>query len=308
MSATQMPMAAGAAARVLIGLVAAWSLIGCGNGGSYSASEGDPSSGASPPAPKPTSGQSLDGRYVGTVTIGAASFFGDALLTSDGALRLYVGNAGLNSGALPRSKPGGSAQFVGEVRAAATGISGTGRVFGQDCAPPDVVAFCSGTASASASLTLSSEELRGEIEVMTPGGPETWSLDLGAWRNYYDFPAGRGSLAGQFQEVLAEFERDGDVIINIDGAGRLFFQGASSGCTGNGDVSPHLDGQANVYDVTLTIASCDAAYAHLNGAYSGLATTTPSSYWDYDSLLRVWLSTRDADAAPAAITMLAEPL
>jgi hypothetical protein len=35
---------------------------------------------------------------------------------------------------------------------------------------------------------------------------------------------------------------------------------------------------------------------------------TPSDYWNYDSLLRVWLTTVDAEAAPAAITMLAEPL
>jgi hypothetical protein len=49
------------------------------------------------------------------------------------------------------------------------------------------------------------------------------------------------------------------------------------------------------------------AYAHLKGEYTGLATTTPSSYWNYDELLRVWLSTGD-DAAPVAITMLAERL
>ena len=90
-------------------------------------------------------------------------------------------------------------------------------------------------------------------------------------------------------------------------AGKLFFQGASSGCTGNGDVSPHPDGRLNLYDVTLTIASCNATHAHLNAACTGLAATTASSYWDYDMLLRMWLSTGDA-AAPAAITMLAERL
>jgi hypothetical protein len=310
-SAAATPKAANAVGRLLLGLFAVLILTSCGGtgGGTEPVSEGDPPSGGPPAPPDPTSGPA-DGRFVGTVTMGGESFFADALLTGDGELRLYVGGPdteglGALNALLQLSKPGRSLQFVGEVTRSTTQISGTGQVIGQDCAPPEVVAFCAEVAEATIGLTVGVGELLGEIEVATPGGIEAWSVELGVWRNSSEMPA--RNLAGQYGELLAEFERDGDVVITIDDAGKLFFQGASSGCTGNGDVSPHLDGRLNVYDVTLTIASCNATHAHLNGAYTGLATTTASSYWDYDMLLRVWLSTGDA-AAPAAITMLAEHL
>jgi hypothetical protein len=65
----------------------------------------------------------------------------------------------------------------------------------------------------------------------------------------------------------------------------LFFQSAHSGCIGNGTLAPHLDGEFAIFDVTLTIASCNAPYNYLNGEFEGLATTNASSIWDYDSLL-----------------------
>ncbi len=98
------------------------------------------------------------------------------------------------------------------------------------------------------------------------------------------------------------------MIVSVDPDGTLFFQSATSGCTGNGTVAPHLDGEFNVYDVELTLASCSGSYAYLNGVYEGLATTTPSSYWDYDSLLRAWLSKQEGSPAQAAVTLLARPL
>ena len=60
--------------------------------------------------------------------------------------------------------------------------------------------------------------------------------------------------------------------------------------------------------VTLTIENCNGAFAYLNGEYSGLATITSSSVWNYDGLLRVWLSKSSGAAIPATLTMLAEPL
>jgi hypothetical protein len=60
--------------------------------------------------------------------------------------------------------------------------------------------------------------------------------------------------------------------------------------------------------VTLTIANCNGAWAYLNGDYSGLATITSSSVWDYDGLLRVWLSKPAGGAGPAALTILAEQI
>lgn len=310
-SAAARPKATHAVGRLLLGLFAALILTSCGGsgGGSGPVSGDGPPSGDPSTPPDPTRGPT-EGRFVGAVTMGGKSFFADALLTTDGEFRLYVGGSdseglGAANALLELSKPGRSLQFVGEVTPSTTQISGTGQVIGQDCAPPEVVAFCAAVAEASISLTVGAGELLGEIDVATPGGIEAWSVELGVWPNSSEMPP--RNLAGQYGELLAEFERDGDVVITIDDAGKLFFQGASSGCTGNGDVSPHLAGRLNVYDVTLTIASCNATHAHLNGAYTGLATTTASSYWNYDMLLRVWLSTGDS-AAPAAVTMLAEYL
>jgi hypothetical protein len=62
-------------------------------------------------------------------------------------------------------------------------------------------------------------------------------------------------------------------------------------------------------DVSLTISGCQAPYDYLNGIYSGLASESPSGYWDYDTVLRMWLS-QDANgsgtSAPA-LTLLGVP-
>lgn len=96
--------------------------------------------------------------------------------------------------------------------------------------------------------------------------------------------------------------------MNIDSSGKLFFQSANSACVGNGALVLHLDGAADTYDVTLMMQSCNGAYAYLNGQYDGLALYTASSYWDYDSQLRIWLSKPTGETPPAALTMLGEPL
>jgi hypothetical protein len=113
--------------------------------------------------------------------------------------------------------------------------------------------------------------------------------------------------AGQFKELLAEFASAGDLSMNIDSSGKLFFQSANSGCVGNGALVPHLDGAADTYDVTLMMENCNGAYAYLNGQYDGLALFTASSYWDYHYLLRMWLSKPTGETPPAALTMLGEP-
>jgi hypothetical protein len=159
------------------------------------------------------------------------------------------------------------------------------------------------------SVTSDSGQLRGEVRVATAGRIESWRLDLGAWENYYTLHARPERWTGLYAEELAEFSPGSDVIVRIDAAGRLFFQGAQSGCAGNGTMASHLDGAFNVYDVRMTIAGCVAPYAYLDGDYEGLGTETASGYWDYDSLLRIWVSKRDdATPVPAALTMLARPL
>ncbi|MGH8316341.1 MAG: DUF5666 domain-containing protein, partial [Steroidobacterales bacterium] len=46
------------------------------------------------------SGELVDGRYIGTVTTGGRQLLGDAIVTVDGAVRLYVGGPYSPSGAL----------------------------------------------------------------------------------------------------------------------------------------------------------------------------------------------------------------
>ena len=58
---------------------------------------------------------SRHGRFVGKVTIGETAYFGDALLTVDGAIRLYVGGPYAPSGVIQGRTPEGSAQVVGTV-------------------------------------------------------------------------------------------------------------------------------------------------------------------------------------------------
>lgn len=326
-------------APLLLGLLLAQALSGCGRSGSDAAGAAPMPTGSAPPpsatplpeppppepptsapppvepppgpapvAPSPSAAVS-HGRYVGTVTIGDTDYFGDALLTEDGAIRLYVGGPGTSSGAIQGRTLGGTAQFVGNVELFRSQLSGTGVVIGQGCSEPAVVRFCIEPAPGVISLASQSGDLRGEIQVTTPEGREIWRLDLVSWDNYYALPAGSRYPEGQYREELAEIGAGGDVILVVDGAGRLFFQSALTACTGNGTIAPHRDGAFNVHDVALTIAGCNGPYAHLNGEYDGLATTSPSGYWDYDAMLRAWLSKQvDDPSQPAALTMWAQPL
>jgi hypothetical protein len=248
------------------------------------------------------------GRYVGTVTIDGVDYFGDALLTEDGALRLYVGDQPYSrSGALQTTRPETSAQLVGNFQVQGNAASGSGTVIGQGCSAAAPIRFCNEVASAEFDVMVDQDNVQGEVQVSTSAGQETWLLDLGAWSNYYLLSAARQSyVAHQWQEVLAEFNVSADMIISIDSDGRLFFQSAPSGCTGNGTLTPHLDGAFNVYDAEVTLESCTGAFAYLNGVYEGLATTTASGYWDYDVRLRVWLSKAEGTSPAAALTLLSD--
>ncbi len=238
----------------------------------------------------PESGDAWQGRYVGAVTIGDVQYFGDAMLTADGLIRLYVGGPYDDDDVLPLTLPASSAQLVGTLHGQTNEISGDGLVFGQECAASDPIRFCAEIGHANISIALGSvdtfADIQGKILVTTSAGTETWSLDMNSFSNYYvDLPATQGGLAGHYQEELADFALSGDTIISIDAVGVLSFQSASSGCTGNGQLRPHLDGAVNVYDVSLTISGCNARYNYLNSTFDGLATTSPSDEWNYDSFL-----------------------
>jgi hypothetical protein len=290
-------------------------LTACGGGSNdQSAAPTPPPTAHSAPVPPPTapgeSGDTWQGRYVGTVTIGGVQYFGDVMLTADGLIRLYVGGPYDNDGAMPSGGPASSAQLIGTLHGQTNQISGDALVFGQECAAPDPIRFCAEIGHASISIAVASVDvpavIQGSILVTTSAGTETWSLDMYSFSNYYvDLPATQGGLEGQYQEQLADFALSGDTIIKIDAAGVLFFQSASSGCTGNGQVRPHLNGAVNVYDVSLTISGCKAPYNYLNSTFDGLATSSPSDEWDYDGNLRMWLSQPNPDVSgpsPPALT------
>lgn len=284
-------------------------LAGCGGDNGQSAVPASTTASAPAPAPVVTSesGDAWQGRYVGSVTIGGVQYFGDALLTADGLIRLYLGGPYANDGLIPQTAPASSAQLVGTLQKQTNQISGDGLVYGQQCGASDPIRFCAeiGHANISISTVDNFAVIRGNILVTTSAGSETWSLDMHSFSNYYvDLPASQGA-AGNYQEELADFALSGDTIVSVDAAGVLSFQSASSGCTGNGQLRPHLNGAVNVYDVTLTISACNEQYSYLNSTFAGLATTSPSDEWNYDGNLRMWLSQPDPDvsgASPPALT------
>ena len=195
-----------------------------------------------------------------------------------------------------------SVQFVGRIDSDGDRAFGSGGVIGQACAAEAPRRFCGDEAFAGITLTATSPEgLAGTIDVIGPNGPETWLLDLQLWG--YDFPADVEYLEGTY-ELRAEFASDGTTLVSLDGAGRLFFQSPSSGCIGNGALTPRPGGGFDVFDVTLTLESCRAEHALLNGVFEGLATEDPSNPWNYDSALYVWISTAPGAPAPAAVKMI----
>ena len=311
MNPTQLPWARFA----FLGLLLA-GLGACGGSGS-GASAVAPSAGSSTtPASlpsTPTSAPGWGGHFIGAVTIGGVDYYGDALLTSDGTIRLYVGGPYADDGTVQQSRPESSEQFVGKLQVNVDQASGSGVIIGQQCAPPhEHTGFCGESASGEIHISQyvigpGDFGIKGEIQVTANNATATWPLDLaslGIWVG----PVGLEEVQGKYQEELAEFALDGDTIVSIDLAGQLFFQSAHSGCIGNGTLAPHLDGKFAIFDVTLTIASCNAPYNYLNGEFEGLATTNASSIWDYDSLLWIFLSRQDGAQPPAAVTMLGLPM
>jgi len=283
----------------VLGLLVTQALVACSGDGVTKVS-----SGPLPPYTPLVTIPDGHGRFMGTVTIAGVSYFGDALLTADGEFRLYVGDPAVGGGgALQFARPRSSAQLVGTA-AAGRATAGSGVVVGQACQTADSSRFCSVPGAAEMTLAVSPTNMLGEIRVMTKEAEENWRLDLQQWRYTYEIPATLRQVTGVFYELQAEFARDRDTAVRIDETGRLFFQSANSGCTGNGSLAPHLDGKFNVYDVSLSIATCDAVHGHMNGDFKGFASVSTSTAWSEDVVIRIWLSTRDGMPPRVAITML----
>ncbi|HSC05837.1 MAG TPA: hypothetical protein VLD59_03330 [Steroidobacteraceae bacterium] len=291
--------------RCLLGLIVVQALVACGGGGDGSDRSGQAPIAKTPPTPIRLDGQ---GHLIGKVTIiDVGEYYGEALITADGAVRLYVGGPYVTNSVVEQARPASSAQFVGTLDSQG-GYSGTGVVIGQGCGAGDFARFCGQTAFGEIDIGVDYLQVQGTIRVTTNQGEETWFLELWQWENYHSTPALVESVAGNYRELVAAFAEGGDVIVTIDHTGQLFAQSAATGCTVIGRLTPHLEAPVNEFDVSLSIDGCDAAHASLNGEFTGFATSMPSDAWAYDRLLRVWLSTREGTLSQTALTMLAVPL
>ena len=283
-----------------LGLVAAQSLTGCGGTGNPQAQTPPPTGSAS--AEPPMTPDTTDGWFVGTVTIDGTDRYGDAVVSADGAMRLYVGDPYVAGGALQETRAKSSEQFVGRLDLLGTAASGSGVVIGQQCASTDPTPFCAASATTEVHYAVTAGQLGGELQVNAGGTSSSWALHLSSWP--HDISGPPASLAGQYQEQVAEFAH-GDTVINFDDNGTFFFQSVHSGCVGNGTWAPHPGGPFDVFDVSLTIENCSAPYSYLNGQLDGLATTSSSSVWDYDTVLIMWVSSSSGSAKPVGIRFLA---
>lgn len=290
------------AARMLVsGLSVLPLLAACGGSGN---SPAPPPGVAVPPSPPPTAVEGWHGRFFGEVTVDGQVRIADALLTEDGLVRIYIGGPGPSSGLVQPTRPDGALQYIGDFSFQDAEVSSHGQIQGEDCASDGSAPFCSEIAAATLVLAdlAGSKTWAGELRVETTEGIVIWVIQLDPWENYYLMPAQFSHIEGTYTESLAEFVGDGAAVLSIDATGLLFFQSAQSGCVGNGSLTPHLDGDFNVYDVTIDIASCNAPYDRLNGGFEGLATTSPTDFWGYDLALRTWLSKTAASPTPAAVT------
>ena len=85
--------------NLLLGLLCAHTLGGCGGSGGTPSAESVPLTVMPPPA------DARQGRYVGSVKIGGVDYYGDALITDDGLFRMYIGGPYASDGTVQPSIP-----------------------------------------------------------------------------------------------------------------------------------------------------------------------------------------------------------
>ncbi len=122
--------------HVLMTVVLVIGLGACGGSDSPDApppSSGAPSTVQPPPAQPPPAQE--HGYFVGTVRIGSQEYYGDASVTVDGAVRLYVGGpeAGDAGAGLIRRTTESFSQFIGELEWQRGQAVGSGFIIGQGC-------------------------------------------------------------------------------------------------------------------------------------------------------------------------------
>lgn len=278
-------------------------LVACGP--STHGSLGDAPSAGPPPSPPspipPPATKSRGGYFSGYVN---DYYYAEAIITEEGEVRIYIQSQDSSSATEP-------IQFVGSLTLHDDGrADGTGVLIGERCLTPDTGRFCSGGVHAEVALDqLGNKVLQGSMTVYdaTGDGHENWTISM-SWPTdtYESRKAEPGGERGTYWEALADFAHAGDVVHSIDSAGLWFFQSAHTGCTGNGRLMPHADGERNVYDVELIIDGCDADYAYLNRTLTGLATRSFDDWGWWGDWLVFFLSSPADEQQPIALTMWGE--
>jgi len=104
--------------------------------------------------------QAWTGHYIGAVKIADVTYFGDAVFTQDGEVRLYLGGPYDNGAELQLIRPESSEQFVGTVEI------GDRQLVRKR--PDHWTGICE-------------RVMEGEMRVTTSSGTETWLLNLQLW-------------------------------------------------------------------------------------------------------------------------------
>jgi hypothetical protein len=260
-------------------------------------------------APRITEIQRPHGRYVGWVVHGQEHLFADALLTRDGNIRIHIGGSYSVGTTAIADRWDQAAQFVGRVFVRDGVIGASGRLLGENCAVASPIRFCKVPARAKLKFAFdedtSSDRLIASMTVTTGSHLETWRVVLDSWPVYYRVPVSLRWLRGLYSESTAEFSHYGETILDIDAAGRMYFQSPETRCVGNGSMAPRV--KSGIVDVNLRIENCEGRFAYLNGRYDGFSTFSQSDYWAYDAILRTWLAKPAGSTRPAAITMWSIP-
>jgi hypothetical protein len=309
------------ASAVVVCFAVGQCVVGCHSGGGDAPPAAVPASSVSrapsPPPQAPRLPPPWFGYFSGWSRIDDVRYLSEAILTVDGSIRLSLrGPYEFRQGGYWPSADLGSAQFLGTFVAEGDLASGSGLILGMPCEPSDGRPFCGWTAPAQIEVmrAATGEILAGEMLVSAPNGAQSWSLEM-YWRDpLSDEPGTQAATKGTYAEQIAAFTAGSDVIATVDGAGQMFFQSPGSGCVGSGTFARHRDAELNVYDAALMLENCDAAHAHLNGIFEGLAARTSwhtgfycQFYYDRCDGLVLLLSTLAGAQRPAAFAMWLNP-
>jgi hypothetical protein len=299
-----------ACAQVLLAVA----LAGChdaSTSASRAASPAQPPAEATPSA----SASALAELLEGTVTIEQVDYSFWGWLTADGTLRLNINRP---SAAIVVDEVyvddvnAGIAQIVGTLGVSGTSASGNGVMIGEGCSSP--TPFCDPAGAPQGALVVlrrtgATDTGTGLIRVTTSRGDEFWSLALEYWGSQGFQRVGDVAIVpGLYGVRQPEITPNDSAVMNVDDQGRLFFQSAETGCTGNGAIEPLRGADNGLYRVTLTIDDCTGALSYLNGDLVGLSDMSLSLPWEGDgrAIYEMLLSTAPgASSSSVAIVLTA---